>query len=139
MSGMTDSAGSGELETIVSRLDELLMDMAEIRECLFGARKDYYTVNEVAEYAGRAEYTVRSWVKAGLIRAERIAGTGPKGRLLIPRSELAKLIASGRGEKITNAPLVNDGEPSNEPNANSRHTGFNRPLTVVPASNKPLD
>ena len=103
MSGVTDGTGSGELQTIVARLDELLKDMAEIRECLFGARKDYFTVHEVAEYAGRAEYTVRAWVKARLIRAERVAGTGPKGRLLIPRGELAKLIASGRGENVINA------------------------------------
>ncbi len=43
-------------------------------------------------------------------------------------------------EATGNAPhLVNDGEPSNKPNANTRHTGSNRPFTVVPASNKPLD
>jgi hypothetical protein len=136
---LTEKREQDRLDEIVARLGDLQESMKEINEKLAGTMKNFFTVEEFGNHTGRAPYTVRSYIKAGLIKAERIAGTGPKGRLLIPRSELAKLIALGRGEKITNAILVNDGEPSKKTYANTRHTGSNRPLTVVPASNKLLD
>jgi len=50
---------------------------------------------EVAELTGRAPYTVRAWIKDGLISAIRIHGTGPKGRLLVPREELQSSSIAG--------------------------------------------
>ena len=89
------------LDEIVARLGDLQESMSEVMERLAGATKEILTVDEFAAQTGRAPYTVRSWIKAGRIKAERVAGTGPKGRLLIRRCELDRLIASGRGEMIS--------------------------------------
>jgi hypothetical protein len=88
------------LTDIVARLDRLQSCVSELMTQIAGATKDYYTVEEFASRTGRAPYTVRHWRKLGLIVAERIQGSGPKGRLLIPRGELEKIVKSGRGENV---------------------------------------
>jgi hypothetical protein len=97
MSGSNDD-GAGDLCMIISRLDELRKDIAEIRERVNGTR-EFYTVEQFANCTGRAPFTVRRWIKNKLINAERVVGTGPKGRLLIPGSELGRILRSGRGDK----------------------------------------
>jgi hypothetical protein len=74
--------------------------VAELRADLAGKRKSHFTVEEVGALAGRAPYTVRTWIKLGLIKAIRVAGTGPKGRLLVPREELEKVVNRGSGADI---------------------------------------
>jgi hypothetical protein len=74
--------------------------VAELRADLAGKRKSHFTVEEVSALAGRAPYTVRQWIKHGLIRAIRVDGTGPKGRLLVPREELEKIVNRGSGADI---------------------------------------
>jgi excisionase family DNA binding protein len=91
ISGGSDSSAFAE---IVARLNQLQETIFEILSRLDGTLKDPLTVDEFAELTARAPYTVRAWIKKGLLRAERVAGTGPKGRLLIRRDELKRLIAA---------------------------------------------
>ena len=63
-------------------------------------RKTTYTVDEIAQLTGRSCYTIRRWITEGRLNAIRIAEGGPRGRLLIPRSELDRLINAGRGAQI---------------------------------------
>jgi excisionase family DNA binding protein len=84
-------------------LRPLKAELEFIRATLQARRKDHYTVEEVARLTGRSAYTVRRWVALGRIRAIRISGTGPKGRLLIPREELDTLIAAGLGARVPDA------------------------------------
>ena len=88
------------LSQVVGMLHELQDAVEEIRAQLAGTSKSHFTVDEVAEMTGRAPYTVRTWIKQKQIKAERVAGTGPRGRLLIPRDELKKLITRGQGENV---------------------------------------
>jgi excisionase family DNA binding protein len=57
-------------------------------------------VEEVARLVGRSAYTVRRWIAEHRINASRIADTGPRGRLLIPREEVGKLISEGKGNLV---------------------------------------
>jgi len=67
---------------------------------LAGNLKELLTVEEVAAMTRRSEYTVRRWISEGKLNATRIAEGGPRGRLLIPRAELERLIAAGKGGNI---------------------------------------
>jgi excisionase family DNA binding protein len=81
-------------------LGDIRAAIEDIRRILADRQKSHLTVEEFADQTGRASYTVREWIKDGRIAAIRIAGTGPKGRLLIPREELQKLVASALGGRI---------------------------------------
>ncbi|WZP00367.1 helix-turn-helix domain-containing protein [Isosphaeraceae bacterium EP7] len=74
--------------------------LGEIHNLLGHSRKSHYTIEEIAELTGRASYTVRSWVKQGKLHAVRVTGTGPKGRLLVPREQLERLIGRGLGDAL---------------------------------------
>ncbi len=91
-----------EIRTAIGELRERFDEaVAELRRRIEGQHKSHYTIEEVAALTGRAPYTVRSWVKDGLIAATRIQGTGPKGRLLVPHGEIQRLVAAGRGRRLS--------------------------------------
>src|SRR5262249_5840784 len=81
-------------------LAEILRELREIRGTLAGVHKPLLTIEEVADLTGRSPFTVRRWVKQGRIRATRVNGTGPRGRLLVGRDQLERLIAHGVGGSV---------------------------------------
>jgi excisionase family DNA binding protein len=87
---------------ILDALGELRAAQQAILDRLDSRIKANYTVEEVAALTGRSPYTVRRWLKEEKIAAIRVCGTGPRGRLLIPREEFQKLILSGKGTHIPN-------------------------------------
>lgn len=76
---------------LASRLDE-------IRELITGHTKENHTVAEAAEMTGRSAYTVRRWITEGKLKASRVIDTGERGRLLIHRDELRRVIGAKCGE-----------------------------------------
>jgi len=88
----------------VAQLAAVLTDMRftleEIRATLAKKSKDFYTVEEIANFAGRSMYTIRRWISEGRITATRVQGTGPRGRLLIAHEQIGKLIQAGNGANI---------------------------------------
>src|SRR5262245_34216306 len=87
-------------ETNHAVLKRVLAGVEAIQAHLAGSHKQHYTVNEIATATGRAPFTIRRWITEGKLNAVRIDGTGPKGRLLVPHAELARLIQNGHGEHI---------------------------------------
>ena len=55
---------------------------------------------EIGAITNRSAYTIRKWITSGRLKAIRVSGTGPRGRLLVPRSEIETLITSARGGDI---------------------------------------
>jgi excisionase family DNA binding protein len=100
------SEGDLSLSQVVHLLQELRSGLAEVQATLRAKVKEHYTVEEIAEMTGRSQYTVRRWITEKRIRATRISGTGPKGRLLIPREEIGSLISGGLGGHVPEAVVV---------------------------------
>lgn len=94
----TTTPGTGDAQTAL--LERILAGIEDVRAQLAGRVKPHYTVEEIAELTGRSTYTVRRWISEGRIAATRISGTGPKGRLLIARAELEKVIREGLGGAV---------------------------------------
>jgi len=90
-------------ERICGRFDELESKLEALRSLLTTRRKDYLTVEEVADLVGRSAFTVRRWITEKKLTAIRVDGTGPRGRLLIPATELERLVADGRGTNMPDA------------------------------------
>jgi excisionase family DNA binding protein len=81
-------------------LAQILDALTEIRERLAGAHKPLLTIEEVAQLVGRAPFTVRRWVKEGRLKATRVSGTGPRGRLLVSQDQVRGLIDAGLGGEV---------------------------------------
>jgi excisionase family DNA binding protein len=92
-----------QLTELVNLVQSLAVQLADIRDTLAAKRKPQYTVDEVADLTGRSAYTVRRWISEGRLKAIRISGTGPKGRLRIAREEIDRLIATGLGANVPDA------------------------------------
>ncbi len=88
---------SDPLEEVFELLHYLKVTVEDIRSSLSASHKPLYTVEEVARLTGRSAYTIRRWVADGRIRATRVQGTGPKGKLLISRDQLHAIITEGLG------------------------------------------
>lgn len=89
------------MDLVIDLLQAIRDKVDRLEDRLVLGQKSHLSVDECAETVGRSAYTVRRWITTGLIRAERVSGTGPRGRLLIPREELDRVIKQGRGESIS--------------------------------------
>jgi excisionase family DNA binding protein len=85
-------------------LNQIRLALEDIRGTLAGSLKDWLTVAEVADLTGRSAYTVRRWITEGRLTATRVTGTGPRGRLLVARAQLARLVAAGLAENVSLVP-----------------------------------
>ena len=58
--------------------------------------KDWYTVAEVAEILGKAEFTVREWCRLGRVYAsKRACGRGTSQEWIIAHEELTRIRNEG--------------------------------------------
>lgn len=103
------SAGLGDASSVqaVPLLQHILLVVEDIRRQLSGLKKDFFTVEEVARSVGRSDYTVRRWIAEGRLEAVRVSGTGPRGKLLVPRDQFERIVATGGGGTVP-AALVDD-------------------------------
>ena len=88
------------------RFARILTELKALRELLHGSRKPLLTIDEVARLTGRNPYTVRTWVKTGRLAATRVHGTGPRGRLLVARDELDRLLTDGLAGRVPGTALA---------------------------------
>lgn len=97
--------GVAEMAQILRRL---VASVDDLRARIEGTTKQLYTVEEVARLTGRTPYTIRRWITEGRLEATRVEGTGPRGRLLVPSSQLLRLLPQGLGSDLP--PTVADQE-----------------------------
>src|SRR4051812_27293252 len=95
-----DGIGSPAAELLLPVLRQLVATVEELRDRLDSRTKDYYTVEEVAQSVYRSEHTIRRWIAEGKLEATRVAATGPRGRLLIARDQLRRLVTSGLAGEV---------------------------------------
>ena len=83
---------------ITHRLASLESMVYEIHQILANQRpqKEWYTVAELAEILGKAEYTVREWCRGGRIYAsKRLSGRGNSKEWIVSHEELERLQNEG--------------------------------------------
>jgi excisionase family DNA binding protein len=90
MHAVDGSNATLDLAALVGELRQLLAHLPQQNSN--SAR--FFTTEQIAQLSGRSAYTVRRWISQGRLRATRVTGTGPRGRLLIPATELEKLIGN---------------------------------------------
>lgn len=90
---------------IQDHLHRLSAKIDGVHELLARRRKEHFLVEEVAELTGRSAYTIRRWISERKLHAIRLKDGGPRGKLLIPRGEMERLIESGEGAAIPPAVL----------------------------------
>jgi excisionase family DNA binding protein len=95
---LSNSAISGSLSTaenvwreFQAQNEEILARLRALQGNSTLPNKDFYSVEEVAQYVHRSPYTVRKWILDGKMKAVRVAGSNSHGRKLIPHAELSRL------------------------------------------------
>ncbi len=75
----------------LERIETLLHDLVAERTV-----KDWYTVAEVSEILGKAEFTVREWCRLGRVYAsKRACGRGLSQEWIIAHEELTRIRNEG--------------------------------------------
>jgi excisionase family DNA binding protein len=93
------------LSELSSKFPTLDSKLTDLQELLSSRRKKNFTVGEVAELTGRSAYTIRRWVAHGKLKAIRLRDGGPRGKLIIARTEFERLIAAGKDADVPGAVL----------------------------------
>src|SRR5947209_1770776 len=88
------SAGYAELGELIERLDRIETTLGELlRQRLV---RDWYTTAELAEFLGKAEFTVREWCRLGRLRAEkRLSGRGAFPAWVVSHAKLGRYQREG--------------------------------------------
>jgi hypothetical protein len=82
---------NGEILERLERIEQTLQALVRERTI-----KEYYSVAEVAEILGRAEFTVREWCRLGRVWAEkRACGRGNSKEWMISHGELTRIQNEG--------------------------------------------
>ena len=113
-SASSPQAAAAEAD-LAATLMLVLTLVRQIWDTLQGVQKDHLSVSEVAQYTARSPYTIRRWIAAGRIAAIRVTGTGPRGRLLVPRGEMTKIVARGQGSEVPAIALAKPNPPKSGP------------------------
>jgi excisionase family DNA binding protein len=101
--GLTDVPLGDVDQEVRDLLTYIRSAVDDIRAQLAAKHKSHYTVEEIADMFGRSAFTIRRWIGTGRIKAIRVEGTGPKGRLLVPRDQLDVLIGEGMAAAVPDA------------------------------------
>jgi hypothetical protein len=98
MSGLTRSTNlrgntmsEWELPEVVARLERIDQKVGQLIDLITKQKtiKDFYTTAEVAEIAGKAEFTVREYCRLGRIKGQkRACGRGKHPAWIVPHQEL---------------------------------------------------
>ena len=75
----------------LTRIEERLQELLDEKQ-----QKDFYSIQEVAELVGKAEFTVREWCRLGRIHATKKAtGRGRSQEWMVSHEELTRVRNEG--------------------------------------------
>lgn len=90
----TSAALVRTLLAMVERLTSIETMVAEVRDLAVNQKpqKEWYTVSELAELLGKAEFTVREWCRLGRVNAEkRDCGRGNSQEWIVSHAEMTRI------------------------------------------------
>jgi excisionase family DNA binding protein len=87
-------------QQILESVESNTLAVNQMRTDQAGKNKPVLTVAEVAKLTCRCQDTVRRWIGQGKLKADRVQGTGPRGRYTIRSESLQELLGQGLGEDL---------------------------------------
>lgn len=78
------------LDERLDRIEDLLLTLVKQRTV-----KDFYSIGELAEMLGKAEFTCREWARLGRINAVKVNGRSEHGEWKVSHEELTRIQNEG--------------------------------------------
>lgn len=114
------TSDANELAVLNRKHDTLLGEVMEIKQSLQqiltrgfvpngSLEKPLLTTTEAANFAGRSSYTIRGWIRKGKLSKHRASGSGQRGRLLVDRAELVRLLTTK--DEVASKGVINNSAP----------------------------
>lgn len=83
-------------------LEEILAVIRELSEVIRrdALRQEYYTTGEAAALLKCSAFTIRRWIRTGVLQAEKVGSGRPQDTYRIPGTALARMVGAASGNLV---------------------------------------